>query len=174
MSERFKLIAWFLLVSGSSTEIMLKPVVLRCGHSGCYDCYEKILATEQQSGRTKGLCAECSHQFEKDEVTINVAIRKLANNLKVTCANKGCLWKGKFPDAQTHGNNCDKRVVPCPNGCTFKCERENIPAHLPLCTKGKVDCPECGQKVERESVSHHESMFASVLGPIGCRTEILM
>ena len=75
---------------------MLKPVTLRCGHSGCFDCYEKIIATQQQSGRTKGLCAECRHQFGKDELTINVAMRKLTNNLEVTCANKGCLWKGKW------------------------------------------------------------------------------
>ena len=158
----------------SSTGIMLKSVTLRCGYSGCYDCYEKIVVTQQQSGRTKGLCAECRHQFGKDELTINVAMRKLANNLEVTCANKGCLWKGKFPDAEKHGNDCDKCVVPCPNGCAFRCERENIPGHLPLCSKGKVNCSDCGKQVEREAVSHHGCMYASVLCPIGCGTEILM
>lgn len=158
----------------SSAGIMLKPVTLRCGHSGFYDCYEKIVATQQQSGRTKGLCAECRYQFGKDELSIHVAMRKLANKLEVTCPNKGCNWNGKFPDAENHGNDCVKRVVSCLNGCAFRSERENIHVHLSSCTKGKVECPQCRKTVERAELSHHGCMYANLPCPLGCETDILM
>lgn len=75
---------------------------------------------------------------------------KLINNLEVICVNKGCFWKGKFLDVKKYGNDCGKCVVFCFNGCVFRCEWENIFGYLLLCVKGKVDCLDCGKKVERE------------------------
>ena len=146
---------------------------LGCGHSGCYDCLASLLQCLQQEGKHEAPCHICRiNTFDKDSLTINFVLDNITSDLDVKCVNKGCSWKGKFPEARQHDKECIYRLVNCPStNCQLVMKREEIDAHLMTCGKRMVTCPECQQFVEREELNNHSSsgcVFANISCPHGC------
>ena len=157
---------------------MSKPVTLRCGHSGCFDCFDNLLQYHEQKGNSKAPCHICrSHAFGRDSLTVNFALDSVTRQLDVTCANQDCLWKGKFHQAEKHHNECIYRLVKCPNNnCQMIMKRENIDAHWMLCAKQTVLCPDCQKLVERDEMSSHTQrgcIYAKMSCPLGCGMNLL-
>ena len=99
---------------------MVKPVTLKCGHSGCYKCLERLLdLQEQQRGESTALCPLCrTVRFGRDALTINVSMDRIPSDLPLSCNNMECRWEGTLEDAQKHQTQCTRRKkIPCPLEC---------------------------------------------------------
>lgn len=96
----------------------MKPVTLRCGHSGCMDCLNSIISLSSNTSVSRGPCPVCRQPFHLDELHLNVSLDKLTRGLKLECCNRDCQWKGTLDEAREHGKNCPKAVASCPHeGC---------------------------------------------------------
>jgi len=78
--------------------------------------------------------------------------------LHVYCRVKdhGCDWKGALQELDTHlGTNCQYVDVDCPNSCSERPKRHNLPDHLHnSCPKRKFSCPYCHFKATYERVAN--------------------
>ena len=93
----------------SSLNVILNPVTLSCGHSGC----EKCLATLARFATPK--CHRCRTPFTANGLKLNVIMDTMTRDLKVKCLSGGCEWSGIYPEAEDHYNECPKLEEKCKN-----------------------------------------------------------
>ena len=148
---------------------MLKPVSLKCGHSGCQICMEQHLTTA-----TNPTCPICRAIINYEPLSVNVALDNLTKELPVRCVSRSCDWTGVYGSARSHYELCPKVKVTCSqDGCERQLTREEMPAHEATCEKKKIPCPECKQSVNRESLEHHrdsDCINAVIQCPLMCAT----
>ena len=128
-------LSWYLLknitlpnyrILHSSKSVMLKPVTLGCGQSGCLHCLTSLLRYHEQKGNTKAPCHMCCAAFENTALSVNVALDPITSELEVRCTNNGCQWSGKFSSMERHDQQCPHLVVNLPSHrCNkmMKCEK---------------------------------------------------
>ena len=150
---------------------MLKPMMLRCGHSGCHICVEELL---ESSPLHK--CPVCRYVFSHSDVRPNVALAQVASELRVHCLGSGCGWTGKYGNAASHYQSCPKLPIQCPNdGCLFKSLREAMAIHTASCPRRTIRCPNCLTEVKVESMGEHQMKWcehAVTECPLSCGLEL--
>ncbi|XP_044163973.1 TNF receptor-associated factor 5-like isoform X1 [Acropora muricata] len=156
-----------------SKSVMVKPVTLPCGHSGCLQCFQTLLMYHESNGKKTAPCPECRiSEFGRDSLNVSVALHALTGGLDVQCTNNNCAWKGKFEDAKAHDETCPHRRVNCTNnGCPATMERGQKDTHLAICKKQAVPCTECKRSVARDEMSAHAKfrcIYARSTCPLGC------
>ncbi|XP_044539007.1 TNF receptor-associated factor 4-like, partial [Gracilinanus agilis] len=68
-------------------------------------------------------------------------------SLPIRCihSEEGCRWTGALRQLQVHLNSCGYNVVACPNRCSGKLSRRDLPSHLQHeCPKRRLKCDFCG------------------------------
>ena len=154
----------------------MKPVTLRCGHSGCMDCLANIISLSSNTSASRGPCPVCRQLFHLDELHLNVSLDKLTRGLKMECCNGDCQWKGTLEEARAHGKNCPKAVASCPHdGCPNVSTKEEIERHQGDCQFRKIECLGCRTLVRRTNKAEHETNrcnYSSVDCPLGCGTKL--
>lgn len=129
---------------------MLKPVMLRCGHSGCQVCIHELLNNSNVHSR----CPMCRADFEREDIRPNVALAKLTSELRVHCQSLDCGWSSKYGNAALHYQSCPKVPMQRQNDeCGYVAARERIASHADSCPKRNLPCPECQREVKFESLS---------------------
>ena len=154
----------------------MKPVTLRCGHSGCMDCLNSIISLSSNTSVSRGPCPVCRQPFHLDELHLNVSLDKLTRGLKLECCNRDCQCKGTLDEAREHGKNCPKAVASCPHeGCPNVSTREEIERHQDDCQFRKLECLGCRTLVRRANQQDHETdgcNYSRVDCPLGCGTKV--
>lgn len=155
----------------------MKPVTLRCGHSGCMDCLNSIISLSSNTSASRGPCLVCRQPFHLDELPcLNVSLDKLTRGLKLECCNRDCQWKGTLDEAREHGKNCPKAVASCPHeGCPNVSTREEIERHQGDCQFRKRECLGCRTLVRRANQQDHETHgcnYSRVDCPLECGTKL--
>lgn len=149
----------------SSLNVILKPITLSCGHSGC----EKCLANLARIATPK--CHTCRTPFTANGLKLNVIMDTMTRDLNVKCLSGGCEWSGIYPEAEDHYNECPKLEERCKNEhCTHVAARETMPAHEDVCPKQKLPCMDCKLLVPRDGIQHHHD-FMCVNSPVQCPLE---
>ena len=77
--------------------------------------------------------------------------------LKVKCDNEenGCQWVGALKSVTKHTDNCEFKLVPCPNGCMSEGSEvilllKDVPLHVTTtCLNRLVSCPLCNLEVKQ-------------------------
>jgi len=107
-----------------STSIMLKPVVIECGHR-CFDSCSKRLA---EGPMTKRKCPSCRWPIDSDQgLSVYIALTSMLSSFAVKCKNEGCECNGRLGDSPFHEKGCMFKKVDCEfrsQGYTVKCRRQ--------------------------------------------------
>lgn len=179
--------------------IYLDPQVDQCGHVFCHKCISEYFVQNGHcpiSGSTK------------TEINPLFIVNAILDKQMVLCKNREnqCEWIGKLSELYEHINtSCKRQICNCPfDGCKIEICREDIPKHarlcdyrittcndceiqvafiyMPLhqtvCPRFKIDCPQCGEKVERQLIETHtvETCLDTVIpcpySEYGCMTTI--
>lgn len=152
---------------------MLRPVMLRCGHSGCQVCIQELLNNSNAHSR----CPMCRADFEREDIRPNVALAKLTNELQVHCQSLDCGWFGKYGNAALHYQSCPKVPMQCQHDeCGYVAARERIASHADSCPKRNLPCPECQREVKFENLQEHKKKWcanAQIKCPLSCSGEEL-
>lgn len=149
----------------SSLNVMLKPVTLSCGHSGCEKCLTTLARIATPT------CHECRAPFTANGLKLNVVMDKMTRALKVKCLSRGCGWRGIYPKAEDHCNECPKLEESCRNEhCTHVAPRETMPAHEDISPKQKLQCMGCKLLVPRDGLQHHHDLMC-INSPVECPLE---
>lgn len=161
-----------------SKAVMLKPVTLGCGHSGCHNCLKSNLRYQEQKGNSKARCPICRiNQYDSTSLTVNIALDSCTRELAMRCINNGCAWKGSYQDAERHDQECLHRLVICQNRkCQAKMERRELASHLSSCGKQLVKSTDCAKEIERDQISRHQEsgcLFSMISCPLGCGMSLL-
>ena len=147
---------------------MLKPVSLKCGHSGCPICMEEHVG--------KAVNPICRAVINDETRSVNIALDNLAKEMPVRCVSSGCDWTGVYGSAKSHYERCPKVKVRCEqDGCEQQLPREEMPAHEETCAKKGIRCSECRRAVKRESMEHHQASVcvnAVIYCPLRCETSL--
>ena len=154
-------------ISPCSLSIMLRPVTLSCGHSGCQDCLAKLSAMA-----THPRCPLCKKNIDSD-LNINFSLHAITSHFEVYCTNDGCQWKGNFGCSEEHSNRCAKLKLQCENnGCHQFLRRGEMVSHLLECPKKQTSCSHCGGSIAREWLQRHITSWCShklISCPLGCK-----
>ncbi|MEQ2253585.1 TNF receptor-associated factor 4, partial [Ilyodon furcidens] len=76
----------------------------------------------------------------------------LALPIRCIHSEEGCRWTGQMKQLQGHFSTCAFNVIPCPNRCSVKLTRRDLPDHLQHdCPKRKVKCEFCGSEFTGEA-----------------------
>uniref|UniRef100_A0A0G4IC22 RING-type domain-containing protein n=1 Tax=Chromera velia CCMP2878 TaxID=1169474 RepID=A0A0G4IC22_9ALVE len=149
-------------------------------HVFCRPCIHRVL-------RRRQTCPTCRGVFSKLEVA-NSMIRNLIEQIKWKCLNheKGCSFTGTKKDLEKHlEEECEEQESECPfegctvmkrrtkmldhkNTCRFRlvscthCTKQlpfnGMTAHLEVCKRFPVDCPNaCGKKLPRGEIGKHQA-----------------
>jgi len=152
---------------------MLRPVMLRCGHSGCQVCIQELLNNSNAHSR----CPMCRADFEREDIRPNVALAKLTSELQVHCQSLDCGWFGKYGNAALHYQSCPKVPMQCQHDeCGYIAARERIASHADSCPKRNLPCPECQREVKFENLQEHKKKWcanALIKCPLSCGGEEL-
>ena len=150
---------------------MLKPVSLKCGHSGCQICME-----EHVRKAVNPTCPICRAVINDETLSVNIALDNLTKEMPVRCVISGCDWTGVYGSAKSHYERCPKVEVTCEqDGCEQQLPREEMPAHEETCGKKRIRCSECRRAVKRESMEHHQASVcvnAVIYCPLRCETSL--
>lgn len=127
------------------SDLMYPPVTLYCGHSFCNACLQKHIKTKLHDFDPVK-CPSCMAFVQPNNIHVNIAMKKMLDNLICKCPNEKCKWSGKLEKLFDHLNCCNKDdlVVQC-RWCKFPMEYKYIDNHVAnVCSYRKVKCNECG------------------------------
>ncbi|KAL1260574.1 hypothetical protein QQF64_008401 [Cirrhinus molitorella] len=83
----------------------------------------------------------------------------LALPIRCIHSEEGCRWTGQMKQLQSHFSTCAFNVIPCPNRCSVKLTRRDLPEHLQHdCPKRKVKCEFCGSEFTGEAFENHQGI----------------
>ena len=147
---------------------MQRPATLNCDHSGCQECWAKLLALT-----TLPKCPQCQSVIDSDvELKVCVALNDMTRSLTIECTNEGCDWKGPLETADVHSNRCEFMKVQCQNdGCNEELLRRYSGTRQQHCPRQEISCADCWQVIARECLPHHLSVLCShksMSCPLGC------
>ena len=116
-----------------SFNVMLKPVSLSCGHSGCLVCLRQLT---KSAANPK--CPMYRREFRASTISVNIALDHITSELAVECQSQGCDWHGNYSRARSHQKLCPKLLVKCANeGCSFREAREKCRSTENLASRGR-------------------------------------
>nr|XP_032644603.1 TNF receptor-associated factor 4 [Chelonoidis abingdonii] len=81
--------------------------------------------------------------------------------LTIRCihSEEGCRWSGHIKHLQPHLSTCGFNVIPCPNRCSIKLSRRDLPDHLQHdCPKRRVKCEFCASDFTGEAYENHQGV----------------
>ena len=81
------------------TEIFDNPIRISCGHTFCEDCLSEW-------GRKSNFCPLCRKQYSNEYSGKDLIAQSIINDSIVHCIFKGCPWKDKLSNLQSHINTC--------------------------------------------------------------------
>ena len=161
----------------SSKSVMMKPVTLGCGHSGCLICLTSLLRYHEQKGNNTAPCHMCHSAFDNTALSVNVTLDSTTSELQVRCTNNGCWWSGKFSSVERHDQECPHLVLNCPScRCDKMMKPIEVASHLHTCGKYAVKCPDCEKDVERDDLARHSEtgcLYSTIRCPLGCGKQLL-
>nr|WIK99884.1 TRAF4 [Paralichthys olivaceus] len=83
----------------------------------------------------------------------------LALPIRCIHSEEGCRCFFFFFQLQGHFSTCAFNVIPCPNRCSVKLTRRDLPDHLQHdCPKRKVKCEFCGSEFTGEAYENHQGV----------------
>ena len=137
--------------------IYLNPVVDKCGHVFCEDCY-------QYQKKSNPHCPISKEEFGISPTVVPV-MRQFMEKQMVYCNNKqkGCEWKGMVKELQGHlSNSCLKEETLCPyNNCGQYIIKEKYDEHKENCKHRLVKCQYCNNKIESYKLNDHQLICLS-------------
>uniref|UniRef100_A0A672UWJ4 TNF receptor associated factor 4 n=1 Tax=Strigops habroptila TaxID=2489341 RepID=A0A672UWJ4_STRHB len=80
-------------------------------------------------------------------------------SLAIRCihSEEGCRWSGLIKHLQAHLGTCGFNVIPCPNRCSAKLSRRDLPEHVQHgCPKRRVKCEFCASDFTGEAFEGHQ------------------
>uniref|UniRef100_A0A8C2GZ28 TNF receptor-associated factor n=1 Tax=Cyprinus carpio TaxID=7962 RepID=A0A8C2GZ28_CYPCA len=134
---------------------MRDPVqVSTCGHRFCDTCLQEYLS----EGVFK--CPEDQLPLDYAKIFPDVKLEQQILSLPIRCihSEEGCRWTAQNKLLQAHLSVCEFNVVSCPNRCSVKLLRRDLPEHLQHdCAKRKLQCDHCGDEFTGEAYEDHQS-----------------
>uniref|UniRef100_I3K617 TNF receptor-associated factor n=2 Tax=Oreochromis TaxID=8139 RepID=I3K617_ORENI len=135
------------------SKAMREPVqVSTCGHRFCDTCLQEFLRY------AVCLCAQGSTSLQ---IYPDPELEQQILALPIRCihSEEGCRWTGQMKQLQGHFSTCAFNVIPCPNRCSVKLTRRDLPDHLQHdCPKRKVKCEFCGSEFTGEAYENHQGV----------------
>ena len=126
-----------------STSIMLKPVVIECGHRFCDSCSKRLA----EGPMTKRKCPSCRWPIDSDQgLSVNITLTSMLSSFAVKCKNEGCEWNGRLGDSPFHEKGCMFKKFDCEfrsQRYTVKCRRQDFEAHKNKCNFRPQECGHC-------------------------------
>ncbi|VEL18807.1 unnamed protein product [Protopolystoma xenopodis] len=76
------------------------------------------------SYRTTQKCPIDQNPLTREQVSLDKAFQKRIDSLGVRCSlqSSGCHWTGVLSELVVHLEDCEYRILQCPNGCGVKFE----------------------------------------------------
>ncbi|XP_015749088.1 PREDICTED: TNF receptor-associated factor 5-like [Acropora digitifera] len=150
---------------------MLRPVSLKCGHSGC-----QIGMEEHVKKANNPTCPICRAVISDETLSVNIALDNLTKEMPVRCVTTSCKWTGVYGSAKNHYERCPKAEVTCEkDGCEQQLPREEMPAHEETYGEKRIHCLECRRAVKREAMEHHKASVyvnAVIQCPLRCEVSL--
>ncbi|CAN9510880.1 TNF receptor-associated factor 4a isoform X1 [Stegastes partitus] len=138
------------------SKAMREPVqVSTCGHRFCDTCLQEFLS----EGVFK--CPEDQLPLDYAKIYPDPELEQQILALPIRCihSEEGCRWTGQMKQLQGHFSTCAFNVIPCPNRCSVKLTRRDLPDHLQHdCPKRKVKCEFCGSEFTGEAYENHQGV----------------
>ncbi|XP_031447542.1 TNF receptor-associated factor 4 [Phasianus colchicus] len=133
---------------------MREPVrVSTCGHRFCDTCLQEFLS----EGVFK--CPEDQLPLDYAKIYPDPELEAQVLSLAIRCihSEEGCRWSGLIRHLQAHLGTCGFNVIPCPNRCSTKLSRRDLPQHLQHgCPKRRVQCEFCAGDFTGEAFEGHQ------------------
>uniref|UniRef100_A0A8C0GLS6 TNF receptor associated factor 4 n=1 Tax=Chelonoidis abingdonii TaxID=106734 RepID=A0A8C0GLS6_CHEAB len=106
-------------------------------------------------------CSEGVFKCPEDQLPLDYAkiypdpeLEAQVLTLTIRCihSEEGCRWSGHIKHLQPHLSTCGFNVIPCPNRCSIKLSRRDLPDHLQHdCPKRRVKCEFCASDFTGEA-----------------------
>ncbi|CAH1232882.1 TRAF2 [Branchiostoma lanceolatum] len=133
-------------------QVLRFPVEFQeCGHHVCSQCIPELV-------RTSGACPIDNKAISRDQAYPNKSLQLEIAALAVRCSNavRGCTWRGRYDEHQSHDESCEHATEVCPNGCGADVQKRFLQSHLNNdCPKRGTACDFCGQNVQQEDEIEH-------------------
>ncbi|KNC77030.1 hypothetical protein SARC_10498, partial [Sphaeroforma arctica JP610] len=84
----------------------------------------------------------CLQQFAEDESAKKSEHWTECPFRPLVCEHKGCTRTVSYLHLKEHDQQCQFKIIPCPNGCDYECVRGVMSAHLEgSCVCKPIPCP---------------------------------
>ncbi|XP_027516168.1 TNF receptor-associated factor 4 isoform X1 [Corapipo altera] len=111
-------------------------------------------------------CSEGVFKCPEDQLPLDYAkiypdpeLEAQVLSLAIRCihSEEGCRWSGLIKHLQAHLSTCGFNVIPCPNRCSAKLSRRDLPEHVQHgCPKRRVKCEFCASDFTGEAFEGHQ------------------
>ncbi len=133
---------------------------MRCGHSLCTACHQRLLNANEAPQ-----CPLCREPIGEGGIR-NYPLQMVIDDLDAKC--KHCGYASIFRNVLDHCKTCDEVIVECLNAtCEIKFPRKDLEIHNSRCPMAIISCNFCGREFPRQEMQEHQSN--SCVGKIvGC------
>ena len=103
-------------------------------------------------------CPICTSKYDLYQLTPNIPMRRLINEIVIQCPNEGCEVQCTKANLQKHNETCLFEEVSCPNGqCAKKLLRKDLEEHVEgECEHRIIDCIlNCGTRIKLNALYDH-------------------
>lgn len=148
---------------------LVKPVITRCDHVFCRACFDEML---QHSNCCPLDRKSFAREIEKRRYPAKEAPRIYHNQLEelmVRCPNRRCPCVKPRSSIQRHyEDECGHTMVACADSsCDRLIARMDRDDAAGECRHSLVDCPECGEPIDADTVDNHYENHCT-LAPADC------